>query len=127
MSLRAQAEADLTAFLNDDAEFGFAITVTDPTETVAGFSGFSSDVALTIDPDTGEAVSGRRASVTLSLSDIAASALTGIPEGISDEQSKPWLVQFEDINGNPFTFKVFESNPDRAIGAVVCLLEVYKT
>jgi len=33
---------------------------------------------------------------------------------------------FNDVNGNTYTFKVSESNPDRAIGIITCMLEKYK-
>lgn len=127
MGLRDVAQKDLGVILDGDA-FGFRwpITVTDP----AGNSGteqlygFSNDISLVIDPDTGQAVSGRLATVAIRISALTAAGL-GLPVGIVDLNSKPWVVEFNDINGNAFTFKVNESNPDRAIGAIVCILETY--
>jgi hypothetical protein len=78
-----------------------------------------------VDPDTRQVLSGRTASVSLVISSVVA-ALGGIPESIADSSSKPWLVAFDDINGNSFTFKVRESNPDRAVDLVVCILELYE-
>jgi hypothetical protein len=89
------------------------------------FTGFSSDIAQVIDPETGQAVSGRRASVVLRTSSLVSSSI-GIPQGISDASVKPWIVQFDDINGNSYKFKVSQSDPDRALGVVVCLLELYE-
>lgn len=125
MNLRTQAEADL-AFTLEDGVFGFAfdITVTDPDGNSGILTGSSNDIAQLIDPDTGQAVSGRLASVALRLSSLAAEGL-GIPEGTADESSKPWVIAFDDINGSPHAFKVSESNPDRALGVVVCILEGY--
>ena len=126
MGLRAIAENDLKLIL-EDAQYGFGwpITVTNPLEVVAELVGFSDDIAQIIDPDTGQAVSGRLASVVLRLSTLEQVGI-GIPQGIADLGSKPWIVRFDDINGNAFTFKVSQSNPDRALGVVVCLLELYR-
>lgn len=122
MGLRDIAESDLAFILEDDVMgFGWPITLTNPLGQVENLTGFSNDIAQLIDPDTGQAVSGRVASVALRIS-----SLNALPVGIADSQSKPWLVTFDDINGNTFTFKVAQSNPDRALGIVTCLLEIYK-
>ncbi len=127
MGLRATAEADLGVILEDSTcGFGWPITVTDPDGNSAPLTGFSDDISQIIDPDTGEAVSGRLASAALRISSLTTAGL-GLPQGIADTGSKPWLIQFDDINGNAFTFKVSESNPDRALGMVICLLELYKS
>lgn len=127
MNLRALAESDL-GFIVEDGEtgFGWPITLTDP----AGFSsvdpltGLSDDIAQVIDPDTGQAVSGRLASIALRISTLYAQGYT-LPQGIADASAKPWIVEFNDINGLPYKFKVQQSNPDRALGLVTCLLETY--
>lgn len=126
MGLRADAEEDLAVILEDDVGgFGWPITVTNPAETSAVLVGSSTDISQLIDPDTGEAVTGRSASVALRLSSLTLAGLS-IPEGIADTSLKPWLIQFDDINGAPYTFKVAASRPDRALGIVVCILELYK-
>lgn len=126
MSLRSLAEKDLGLILEDTTTgFGYSITLTNPEGLVRPLTGFSDDISQLIDPDTGQAVSGRMASVALRISTIIAAGLT-LPRGISDATIKPWLVEFDDINGNPFKFKVSQSNPDRAIGLVTLLLELYE-
>ncbi len=126
MGLRQIAEADLGLILEDNITgFGFSIIVTDPSGTVRPLTGFSDDIAQIIDPDTGQAVSGRLASVALRISSLTAAGL-GLPVGIADAAIKPWLVEFDDINGNPFKFKVAQSNPDRALGMVILILELYQ-
>lgn len=126
MSLRLQAEADLSFILEDaTAGFGWAITVTNPAGESRSLTGFSNDVAQFIDPDTGQVVSGRQASVALRLSSIYEQGFE-LPRGIADSSLKPWLVQFDDINGSAYTFKVAESNPDRALGIITLLLELYE-
>ena len=125
-NLRAIAEVDLGCILEDDVTgFGWSIKVTDPSGKEANLTGFSNDISELIDPDTGQAISGRRPTIAIRISLLTEEGL-GLPKGIADATSKPWLVDFEDINGNPFTFKVHESNPDRALGIVTCVLEAYE-
>ena len=124
--LRDIAEQDLAVTLEDATYgFGWAITVTNPAGTALALTGASNDIAQMIDPDTGEAVSGRSASVALRISTLVTGGLA-LPEAIPDESAKPWLVAFNDINGNAHIFKVSESNPDRALGIVTCLLEAWQ-
>lgn len=121
------AEADLANILEDGiAGFGWPITVTAPSGAVATLTGFSDDIGLTIDPDTGQAVSGRTASIAIRISTLLQFAGMTIPEGIADSAKKPWIVEFSDINGVPCKFKVFRSLPDRALGIVVCVLELLR-
>jgi hypothetical protein len=126
MGLREIAEQDLGAIIEDDVHgFGWTISVTDPAGVnVPDLVGFSDDIAQLIDPDTGQAVSGRLASCALRISSLVAAGL-GLPQGVADAGIKPWLVAFLDINGNAYTFKVAQSNPDRALGIVTCVLETY--
>ncbi len=127
MSLRQLAEADLGTILEDGVTgFGWPITITDPAGNTGTLTGFSDDIAQVIDPDTGMAVSGRLASAAIRISSITAALPgSGLPKGIADAGSKPWVVEFNDINGNAFKFKVSQSNPDRALGLVTLLLELY--
>lgn len=125
-SLRTQAAADLRVILEDSAAgFGRAITVTDPAGFSAVLTGLSDDIGLTIDPQTGVAVSGRTASVALALASLTAAGFA-IPKGIADGASKPWVITFDDIEGNAHTFKIAEAMVDRAAGLVVCMLEAYQ-
>ena len=127
MSLRAMAEADLGVIVEDGTTgFGWPIEVTAPSGAVATLTGLSDDIGLTIDPDTGQPVSGRLASVAIRISTLMSFPGMSMPREIPDEAGKPWLVRFNDINGKPWTFKVKETMPDRAIGNLVCLLELYK-
>lgn len=126
MGLRDIAAADTKSFLEDDSfGFGWPITVIAPGGTSQELKGYSNDIGQLIDPDTGQAVSGRLASVALSIETLTDAGL-GLPQGIEDATSKPWIVEFNDVNGNPFTFKVQQSNPDRAVGVVTLILELYK-
>jgi hypothetical protein len=126
MNIRQLAESDLATTLEDSVGgFGWDITVIDPHYNSATITGQSDDIAQVIDPDTGAIVSGRLATVALRLSTLTTNEI-GIPKGIANEKQKPWVIKFNDINGNAHKFKVIQSNPDRALGVVTCLLEGYK-
>lgn len=128
MNLRLQAELDLLTTLEDNSSgFGWPISVTDPT----GFTntnpiyGMSNDIEMLIDPDTGTAISGRAASATLRISTLMAAGFSSLPRAISDESLKPWLMSFDDVNGNNYVFKVKSSMPDRGLGIISVTLEKY--
>lgn len=125
MGLRAVAAADNRAILEDTAGFGWPITVTDPAGTIRSLTGSAGDISQSVDPSTGQLVTGRTAQVTLSLAALTAAGL-GIPKGTSDGAGKPWLVQFNDPAGTSHLFKVSEALPDRALGCVLLSLEAYK-
>lgn len=127
MSLRARAERDVGRILENSAHMGWSIQVTNPDGVSESLTGFSNDISQVIDPDTGQAVSGRLASVALRISSLVDSGLGDMPKGIADAASKPWLVTFDDINGNEYTFKVSSSDPDRTVGMIVCMLGLYTT
>lgn len=126
MGLREEAEAVLIETMEDPDMFGWSITVTEPSGFSADLYGLSTDISQMIDPDTGEVITGRSASVALRMSSISSAGFTGFPKNISDTTSKPWTVAFDDILGSPHTFKVRESNRDRAMGVIVCILESYR-
>lgn len=125
MSLRLRAAADTATILTKTADFGWATTVTDPNGLSKLVIGFSNDIAQVIDPQTGLVVSGRVATAVFSISTLEAAGFATLPQGIEEQSSKPWRVDFNDVNGNAHTFKVSSSDPDRAMGVVVCFLELY--
>jgi len=125
VSLREAAAADTKAILEDQNDFGVPITVTDPAGNSATVNGKDADISQLIDPDTGQAVSGRQVSVVLVISTLEANGL-GIPENVPEASKKPWLIEFNDVNGKPHVFKVKSSDPDRTVGIVVCVLEFYE-
>lgn len=109
-----------------DAKHGFAwsLVVTDPDGRSARTNGFATDIADLIDPETGQAVSGRQAEVVLSTQALSDAGL-GHPAYVAGAEGKPWTVQFDDIEGKPHTFKIMRSAPDRTVGLVLCYLEAY--
>lgn len=127
MGLRETAATDLRSILTDvDGGFGWAVSVISPDETSVDLTGFSTDIAYLIDPQTGEAVHGRTASVALPLADVLTAFVGELPRNVPEANRKPWRVQFADIGGTSHLFKVQESNPDRAIGILTMRLEAYK-
>jgi hypothetical protein len=127
MSLRLQAAADLLSIVQDATTgFGWPIVLTSPEGLTVALMGLSTDVGQTIDPETGVAVSGRRASVAIPIATLTALGM-GLPRAIADSSSKPWVVRFQDVHGAPQSYKVQEAMPDRALGIVTCLLEAYRT
>lgn len=126
MGIRALAAADLVAIVEDDVTgFGWPLTLTDPDGNSAELVGQSSDIANVFDPNTGVMVSGRSATVALVIASITAAGMD-MPRGIAESDSAPWLVSLDDINGNAHTFKISETMPDRALGLILCKLEVYE-
>lgn len=126
MNLLDLAAADAQAILQDSAGgFGRQITVTDPSGTSAVIVGFATDIGHTVDPQTGIAISGRRAGVALPISALVAAGL-GIPKAVASESGKPWRVAFRGFRGVDHTFKVSDAKPDDVLGVVECELEAYK-
>jgi hypothetical protein len=124
VGLREQAAADLRSIVTDESGFGWPITLVPPAGRSLDLVGLSTDVSQMIDPETGMAVSGRTASVALSI-EVLHEAGVGIPVAVPETNQKPWTVVFKDIGGCEWTFKVRESKPDRAMGLVVCMLSHY--
>jgi hypothetical protein len=126
VSLRERAAADLRGFLTDASGFAWPVTVTAPDGQCISTHGFSTDIGDTIDPETGQAVAGRAASVALSIPELE-EACGATPRAIAATDMKPWRVTFNDIMGKPHTYKVQESMPDLALGIVTCRLEAYRS
>ena len=123
MSLRIEAEKDLEMILEDaEGGFGWPITVINPQGIMLEMIGISGDIGQAIDPDTGQIVSGRLAYCTLRISSLVEGGFS-LPEGITSSSSLPWRIRFDDIGGTEYTFKVFRSMPDRALGIVNLILE----
>lgn len=121
MGLREQAAIDARAILRDStAGFGCAFTLKSPDGVSVQLVGFTNDIGQTIDPETGQSVAGRSSSVACPLGD-----LTEMPEGVSRDNRKPWIVTFASITGIVGDWKVTEVLPDRGVGVVVLLLEAY--
>ncbi|MFW6031052.1 MAG: hypothetical protein ACOC9T_00555 [Myxococcota bacterium] len=125
MSLRDEAAADLRAILEDTEGLAVAVTVTSPEGTQAELSGLVADIGQTTDPETGQLVVGRQASVALPVPGLSAAGL-GTPRLVPEGSKRPWLVRWTGQDGVERTFKVVQVLPDE-LGVVTCILEAYGT
>ena len=91
MGLRSDAEQDLAVILETSDCGAVPIILVNPAEEAEDFNGQSGDISQVIDPDTGQAVSGRLAHVSLRISTILSRGFE-MPRGIARESQKPWLV-----------------------------------
>lgn len=123
MNLRAVAQRDSQRILNGDASI--MLTITDPAGLAGTLTGWSNDIGFAIDPETGLAVSGRYATIAISMLDLIEKGL-GIPTNISENDIDPWTVSLVNEHGEAFLFAVTAAQPDRTLGVVTCTLEVYK-
>ncbi len=127
MNLLQIAQDDKSFTLNDNLfGFGSTIKLTDPDLFSADVIGRSNDISFAIDPNTGQTVSGRSATVAIDLNELEEKGFSSIPEYESDKTKKPWIIEFDDTQGNTHIFTVLEANPDRTLGIVLCTLQLYK-
>ena len=124
IGLRATAHNDLGDIMKDPAGFVWSCTITSPAGVSLPFSCRSNDIELSIDPGTGETVTGRQATVAVYIADLITVDFDGI-RGIEDTSQKPWIVDVDDINGVAGKFKVVQTFPDRGAGLNVLGLELY--
>ena len=127
MSLRDQAEADLAVTLEPPGDFGTPFTLTQPDgfESATQLFGAANDIGQLIDPDTGQGVSGRHATLTARISTLANAGYTSLPEGIADSSSDPWIVEFAGLATGAQKYKVKETRPDRGLPVVTMVLEFW--
>lgn len=115
MSLRDLAASDAQKIIKDQAGFGWPLILTAPDGAVFNITGTSKDIHLSIDPDTGEIISGRTVTVTIATKDVS-QTVRGINEGV------PWKVTLNDFDGVSGVFKVDDTFPDRVFGLTVLFL-----
>ena len=126
MGLREQATLDAQTIIENTDDFGAPVTLTDPAGTEYETKGLPNDIGVSIDPETGQAVSERRASVAFSMLTLDALDLE-LPVGVTSASAKPWRVSFADARGRLQTWKVVETQPDRTLGVIVCFLEIWRS
>lgn len=124
MGLRIEAEAALEEIIENTDDFGWPMTLYNPSGESLPVVGLNFDVSQLIDPQTGLVVAGRTATASLRISTLLAAGFD-IPEGIADRTVKPWRIEVTDINANEYNLKVKESQPDRTLGLVTLVLETY--
>lgn len=88
--------------------------------------GMFSRTGMTIDPETGQAVTSSKATLSVTQASLTEAGFTGTPRNIAERNKKPWIVTAVDIHGVSRTYKVLEAFPDRGqLGLVTCTLEEY--
>lgn len=126
MNLREVAEQDLAVTLEDNIYgWGWPIKVIDPAGLSKDIFGQANDIAFQIDPQTGQAVSGTIVEVVFRISTLISAGFADLPKDQPDKTKKPWIFEFDDINGNTGTFIIKQSNPDKTLGIILCQLQVY--
>ena len=125
MGLRQEIKRNTQIILADEANgFAWPLVVTDPSGKSVRTKGFTCDIADLIDPETGQAVSGRMAEVTIHMEELRCAGMAH-PAHIQDGSGKPWTFKFDDLYGTSHTFKVQRVSPDRTTGLILCCLEAY--
>jgi hypothetical protein len=122
MSLRSIAHSDLESIIHDADTSVRTVSVTSPAGETVDFFGWANDIFLTINPGTGEFVSGRQITISLLIADLK-SAGFGAIKGIPETASRPWVLEIEGFSGY---YRVTQSNPDNGLGLTVLFLEEYK-
>lgn len=125
MGLREIAHSDLQSIFADASGFVWPCVITSPDSVSVDFDCRSNDIHMSIDPGTGDTITGRQASVVVLISDLIAANFQTI-SGVANTSIKPWVVVFDSINGISGTYKVAETYPDHGAGLIVLLLETYK-
>ena len=125
MSLRDIANTDLKEIMNDSETGGIDCTLTSPSGSTASFKVLFNDIYQSIDPGTGEIVTGRQSHISVLTDELITEGFDDI-RGISDTDSRPWLATITDALGRSSTHKVSESYPDATIGLTVLMLEFYE-
>ncbi len=125
MGLRAESVATRKEIMADTSTAaGWAGVLTNPNQVSSNLTVRTNDISLVIDADTGQAVSGRTCTVVFDLEALD-SASIGVPIGVPDESSKPWIFETSDSRGIQYKFKIVSTEPDNILGLLTCFLEVY--
>jgi hypothetical protein len=118
---------DVRAFMTDSSAFGLSIVVTSPGGTSVDMTGYAREIGQTIEPETGQAVAGMRASIDLPLADFrAAFGSSSLPVHVASAAGAPWRVSFDDAGGVNRAYKVVDTMPDLSLGVITCTLETYR-
>lgn len=127
MSLRDLAALHARKIVENDTATGFAhsILLTSPEGVTVPIKGISNDISSQIDPETGLMVAGRTSTVALSRTTLKSLGMEN-PTGVSEKNKRPWVVEFMDVNGSMYKFKVTRQLPDRGLELTVLQLELLK-
>lgn len=125
MSLFQRMQKDSQRIMNSN-RFGFGIDIAliDPSGVEYPLKSIVSVIHNLIDPDTGQPVSGYLATASINRLDLNAQSIE-LPEGVSSDFKRPWLVRYTNIDGVEVTNKMTRAAPDEANGNILCDLDFY--
>lgn len=123
MSLLSDLASTAREILSNTADFAVAMKLTSPEGRTVTIAGLQADIGLSIDPETGVAIAGRKASVAIS-SALLAELGVELPQNIPEDDRRPWLVEWTPPTGGAQKMKVVSTIPDK-LGIVVLHLERY--
>ena len=126
MSLLNVAAKDARGIIESPRNASRDIKLIEPNGTEHSLTVGTRSISQSIDPDTGELVSGQFISITPSLLTLAERNIS-MPRNIQDHSENPWLVVMTNhITSLETTYKVIHSAPDFTLGLIVCDLGNYE-
>lgn len=128
MNLRQLAEKDLETILETDQRgnrYPFTVIQPDGYQSVNPVYGYGNDISQMIDPDTGMLVAGRNATFTFRVNHLINEGYTSLPKVEHSNIEKPWVFKYVDFEGVTHTFTIRSAMPDKTIGIITLVLELY--
>ena len=127
MGLNEIAADDFANFTSNTDEFGHEFVITAPDGTVIeGIKGYSTDISALIDPETGQMVAGRTASVSIAMRFFRNAGFGSIPTMEPKKNKKPWIFEWLAPNTSVYTFSVRDAIPDRKLDQTLFMLQSFK-
>lgn len=123
MSLLSDLASTARDILSNTADFAVSMVVTSPEGRKVTVAGIAADIGLSIDPETGVSIAGRKASVAISSALLAENGLE-LPRNIPENDKRPWVVEWTPPTGPAQKMKVVSTIPDK-LGVVILQLEKY--
>lgn len=125
MNLTQTMRKDFNKIMGSKSGIAESIQIIDPNGESHDIQAVVSVIHNLIDPDTGQPVSGFLATASISRLHLMARNLS-IPAGEFDQNKRPWVLVYNDIDGNSTKYIVVRSAPDEAQGNVLLDLGSYE-
>lgn len=123
MSIRELAAEDSFNILTNTDDFSQEFTLTDPNGIVSDLKGFCNNITLeSPDIQNDQRISSMIASVTLPMKSILTFG-GQLPYGVVDENTRPYICEFTNVNNGIKKFRVMNTYPDNDLGVIVLILE----
>lgn len=115
MSILSESRLDFAIISQDTDGFAEEVVLTSPTGQSATIACVWTDVGVGLDPESGQTVSAKAASVSIS-DDALTEAGIGIPVSVQEKNKKPWKITVTNIDGTSTAYKITEPRRDRRLG-----------